>query len=88
MQTGSRFKAEVNRDLINQYFLKNSPLHDGAIVISQKSNNCCRCILPVSHRTDLPEEMGMRHRAAIGVTEVTDAVECGFQSNLAAVSVC
>ena len=87
MQTGSRFKAEVNRDLIKSIFFKNSPLHDGAIVISQNQIIAARCILPVSHRTDLPEEMGMRHRAAIGVTEVTDAVAIVVSEQSGSISV-
>lgn len=87
VQTGSRFKAEVNRDLIKSIFFKNSPLHDGAIVISQNQIIAARCILPVSHRTDLPEEMGMRHRAAIGVTEATDAVAIVVSEQSGSISV-
>jgi len=59
---------------INNIFFKNSPLHDGAMIISRKRIRAAGCILPVSHDHDIPKELGLRHRAALGVSQDTDAV--------------
>jgi len=72
--SGSVFQAQVQRDLIKSIFYKNSPLHDGALIIRRNQIIAARCILPVSHRFDIPEDMGLRHRSAIGITEATDAI--------------
>ena len=55
-------------------FNKNSPLHDGAVIIADSRIKAARCILPVTDSKDVPASMGLRHRAAIGLTEVTDSV--------------
>ena len=73
MDTGDRFDAEINRRLIMNIFFKNSPLHDGAMVIVGNRIAAARCQLPMTNRTDLPASYGMRHRAAIGLSEDTDA---------------
>ena len=73
METGDRFDAEINRRLIMNIFFKNSPLHDGAMVIVGNRIAAARCQLPMTNRTDLPASYGMRHRAAIGLSEDTDA---------------
>ena len=73
MDTGDRFDAEINRRLIMNVFFKNSPLHDGAMVIVGNRIAAVRCQLPMTNRTDLPPHFGMRHRAAIGLSEDTDA---------------
>ena len=73
METGDRFDAEINRRLIMNVFFKNSPLHDGAMVIVGNRIAAARCQLPMTNRTDLPASYGMRHRAAIGLSEDTDA---------------
>ena len=73
MDTGDRFDAEINRRLIQNIFFKNSPLHDGAMVIVGNRIAAARCQLPMTNRTDLPASYGMRHRAAIGLSEDTDA---------------
>ena len=54
-------------------FFKNSPLHDGALIISGGRIAAARCTLPITERTNIPANFGMRHKAAIGITEVTDA---------------
>ena len=54
-------------------FFKNSPLHDGAMIISNNRIVAARCTLPITSRTDLPANYGMRHKAAIGITEESDA---------------
>ena len=71
--TGEMFNADVNARLIENIFFKNSPLHDGAMVISHKRIKAAGCILPVSHSLDIPKELGLRHRAALGVSQETDA---------------
>ena len=71
--TGDRIDASVHRRLITNLFFKNSPLHDGAIVISGSRIVAARCTLPITERTNIPANYGMRHKAAIGISEVSDA---------------
>ena len=73
MATGDRFEADINKRLIMNIFFKNSPLHDGAMIIVGNHIAAARCQLPMTNRTDLPAQFGMRHRAAIGLSEDTDA---------------
>ena len=73
MDTGDRFEAEISRRLIMNIFVKNSPLHDGAMIIVGNHIAAARCQLPMTNRTDIPAHFGMRHRAAIGLSEDTDA---------------
>lgn len=71
--TGDRIYAAIHRRLIMNLFFKNSPLHDGAMVIAGNRIVAARCTLPITERTDIPANYGMRHKAAIGITEVSDA---------------
>ena len=73
METGDRFEADINRRLIMNIFFKNSPLHDGAMIIVGDHIAAARCQLPMTNRKDIPAHYGMRHRAAIGLSEDTDA---------------
>jgi uncharacterized protein (TIGR00159 family) len=73
ISTGDRIDAAIHRRLIMNLFFKNSPLHDGAMVISGNRIVAVRCTLPITERTDIPANYGMRHKAAIGITEVSDA---------------
>lgn len=73
VNSGDRIDANVHRRLIQTLFFKNSPLHDGAVIISGDKIVAARCTLPITERTDIPANYGMRHKAAIGVTEETDA---------------
>jgi len=72
--TGDQIDANINQRLIENIFFKNSPLHDGAVVISNKRIRAAGCILPVSHDLDIPKELGLRHRAAMGISQESDAV--------------
>lgn len=72
--TGDIMDAEVSKRLLESIFFKNSPLHDGAVVIENNKIRAARCVLPVSENTDLPAHYGMRHRAALGITEQSDAI--------------
>jgi uncharacterized protein (TIGR00159 family) len=73
VSTGEIVNADVNQRLIENIFFKNSPLHDGAMIIVGDRIVAARCQLPMTARRDIPAHYGMRHRAAIGVTEDTDA---------------
>lgn len=72
--TGDQIDATINQRLIENIFFKNSPLHDGAVIISNKRIKAAGCILPVSHNLDIPKELGLRHRAAMGISQESDAV--------------
>lgn len=72
--TGDTIDANINQRLIENIFFKNSPLHDGAMVISKKRIKAAGCILPVSHDLSIPKELGLRHRAAMGISQETDAL--------------
>ncbi|MDD4532940.1 MAG: diadenylate cyclase CdaA [Prevotella sp.] len=74
VQTGEVIDATVNKLLIENIFFKNSPLHDGAMVISKKRIKAAGCILSVSHSMDIPKELGLRHRAAMGISQDSDAI--------------
>jgi len=74
VSTGDEINAIINQRLINNIFFKNSPLHDGAMIISRKRIRAAGCILPVSHNTDIPKSLGLRHRAALGISQDTDAI--------------
>ena len=71
--TGDVVDAEISRRLIMNIFFKNSPLHDGAMVIANNRIAAARCTLPITNRTDLPARYGMRHKAALGISEQCDA---------------
>lgn len=73
LRTGEQINADVNQRLIENVFFKNSPLHDGAMVIRKKKIVAAGCILPVSHNLDIPKELGLRHRAAMGISQESDA---------------
>ena len=74
VQTGEKINANVNKLLIENIFFKNSPLHDGAMIISKRRIKAAGCILPVSHSMDIPKELGLRHRAAMGMSQASDAI--------------
>ncbi len=72
--TGDIIDARIDQRLIENIFFKNSPLHDGALVISKKRMKAAGCILPVAHDMDIPREFGLRHRAAMGISQSSDAL--------------
>ncbi len=73
-KTGEIIDANINAQLIKNIFFKNSPLHDGAMIISNNRISAAACILPVSHNNDISKDYGLRHRAALGITQQSDAV--------------
>lgn len=74
IDTGDKIDANINQRLIENIFFKNSPLHDGAMIISKKRILAAACILPVSHDLNIPKELGLRHRAAMGISQDSDAI--------------
>lgn len=71
--TGERLNATVSARLIENIFFKNTPLHDGALIIRNGKLEAAACILPVSHNQTIPKHYGLRHRSALGLAEKTDA---------------
>ncbi len=74
LETGELLEAQISRQLLESIFYKNSPLHDGAVIITNNRIKAARCVLPVSESTHFPAYLGLRHRAAVGVTEQSDAL--------------
>lgn len=72
-KSGDIINAELNSRLIENIFFKNSPLHDGALIIAGGKIISAGCILPVSHDTNVPRSLGLRHRSALGISQATDA---------------
>jgi uncharacterized protein (TIGR00159 family) len=72
--SGDVMNIAVTQPIIESIFFKNSPLHDGAIIIANNNIKATRVILPVSNEKNIPQRFGLRHRAAMGVTEKTDAL--------------
>ena len=74
VESGDVINADINTRLIENIFFKNSPLHDGAMIIDYQHIVAAGAILPVSQNTDIPKFLGLRHRAALGISERTDAI--------------
>jgi uncharacterized protein (TIGR00159 family) len=74
IQTGEKFRADVNARLIENIFFKNSPLHDGALILLNNEIKAAGCILPIAHHAVIPKEMGLRHRSGLGMSIETDAL--------------
>ena len=73
-QTGEIINADISTRLIENIFFKNSPLHDGAMIIVGKQIRAAGCILPVSQNPNIPKHLGLRHRAGLGISQETDAM--------------
>jgi diadenylate cyclase len=84
---GTRIDAQVSMELLVSIFLPSSPLHDGAVIVQDGRLSSVGCILPLTLRGDLPEGVGTRHRAAVGITEETDAVVIVVSEETATISV-
>lgn len=74
VRTGEEVDAKIGQRLIENIFFKNSPLHDGAMIVVDGKIKAAACILPISHDLDIPKEFGLRHRAAKGISKETDAL--------------
>ena len=86
MRTGELINAQVSAPLLETLFFKNSPLHDGAVIVKDNTVLAARCILPVTSRTDIDPNLGLRHRSAIGVTEQLDVVAVIVSEETGAIS--
>lgn len=73
IETGDSIEADIHRLMIESIFYKNAPLHDGAMIIANNKIRAVRCVLPSTERLNIPAYYGMRHKAAIGLSEVSDA---------------
>ena len=85
--TGERIDATVSQRLIENLFFKNSPLHDGAMIIANQHIKAAGCILPVSHDLNIPKELGLRHRAALGITHESDCIAIVVSEETGSISV-
>lgn len=74
VRSGEVVDANITQRLIENIFFKNSPLHDGAMIISNRRIKAAGCILPVSHDANIPKSLGLRHRAALGMSQKSDCI--------------
>lgn len=87
-ETGTLLDAIISDQLIESIFFKNNPIHDGAVIINENRIKAARCILPVSANMEIPAELGLRHRSAIGITEKSDAVAVIVSEQSGKISYC
>ena len=87
VETGDVINANINQRLIENIFFKNSPLHDGAMIITGKRIRAAGCILPVAHNHDIPKELGLRHRAALGISPDSDCIAIVVSEETGGISV-
>ncbi len=87
VKSGEVIDANISTELIKNIFFKNSPLHDGAMIIGHNRIVAAGCILPVSHNLNIPKELGLRHRAALGITSQSDAIAIIVSEETGAISV-
>jgi diadenylate cyclase len=87
IHTGTRLDAEVSHELLTNIFFPNTPLHDGAVIIRNARIVAAGCMLPLTAKTNLSRDLGMRHRAGIGISEVTDAIAVIVSEETGSISV-
>jgi len=87
IHTGTRIDAEVSYELLSNIFYPNTPLHDGAVIIRSARIVAAGCMLPLTAKTNLSRDLGMRHRAGIGISEVTDAIAVIVSEETGSISV-
>lgn len=88
LETGEKIDSLISRELLENIFFKNSPLHDGAVIIKNHRIAAARCILPVSKEENLSSDLGLRHRSAIGSTQLTDALAIVVSEQTGQISLC
>lgn len=88
LETGEKIDSRVSRELLENIFFKNSPLHDGAVIIKSHRIAAARCILPVSRKENISTDLGLRHRSAIGATTMTDALAIVVSEQTGNISTC
>lgn len=88
VETGFPVDAKISEVLLETIFFKNSPMHDGAVIITGEAIHAARCILPVSNKENIPPYCGLRHRAALGITERSDALTIIVSEQRGQISFC
>ena len=88
IETGDLIEARISEQLLKNIFFKNSPLHDGAVIIVDNIIKAARCILPISDKSSFPSNLGLRHRAAVGITEKSDAITIIVSEQTGFISYC
>ncbi len=88
VNTGDIIDANISKLLLENIFFKNSPLHDGAVIIINNKIKAAKCILPVSGNRSISHELGLRHRSALGITEQTDAIAIVVSEQTGKLSYC
>jgi len=86
--TGTRLNCKIHSDIIYSIFQQKSPLHDGAIIIFNNTIQSAGCFLPLSRNVDIDRHYGTRHRAALGVTEISDAVVVTVSEETSRINIC
>ncbi|RUL53525.1 MULTISPECIES: diadenylate cyclase CdaA [Lysinibacillus] len=86
IETGIKMNAEITNELLINIFIPNTPLHDGAVIIQKDKISAAACYLPLSESSFISKELGTRHRAAVGLSEVTDAITIVVSEETGAVS--
>lgn len=86
INSGEPIDSGLTDRMLENIFFKNSPLHDGAVIIKNNRIVAARCVLPVTEKENFPAHFGMRHRAAVGITETTDAIAIAVSEQTGAVS--
>jgi diadenylate cyclase len=87
IKTGTIIDAEISRQLLINIFIPNTPLHDGAVVIREGKVKAAACFLPLTESKDLSKDLGTRHRAAIGISEVSDCLSLVVSEETGAISI-
>ena len=85
-QTGDIIDSNITEAMLESIFFKNNPLHDGAVIIEENKIHAARCVLPSTEKTDFPSNLGMRHRAAVGITEKSDAIAISVSEQTGSIS--
>ncbi len=87
VNTGELVDSALTERMLENIFYKNSPMHDGAVIIKDNRIIAARCVLPVTEKENFPSNFGMRHRAAVGITETTDALAITVSEQTGTVSI-
>ena len=85
--SGTIIDGELSVKLINSIFYKNSPLHDGAVIVVKNKIKAASCILPISENNSIPDNLGLRHRAALGISEQSDAIAIAISEESGNISI-
>lgn len=87
-ETGEVLDARISAAALESVFYKNNPLHDGAVIITANRIRAARCVLPVTQNPSFPQTLGLRHRAAAGITEQSDAIALVVSEQTGRISWC